>query len=341
MKTLLAGDIGGTKTILRLVKTESTGLIQQLVKEEIYVSREFPDLVPMVSQFLSKESKKPEKACFGIAGPVENNSCQLTNLNWSLEGERLERELDLKKVSLINDFAAVGYGILTLASEDIYTLQEGKKNPKAPIAIIGAGTGLGQGFIVPINDHDYRVFPSEGSHGDFAPRSALEFDLLAYLKEKLSLDRISVERVVSGMGIASIYQFLRDRYPEEESPEMLQIYETWSAEINEKTIDLSAQVAKRASLDQDYLCEKTMKLFMENYGAETGNLALKLLPYGGIYIAGGIVTKNLNLIKQGEFLRAFSQKGRMTSLMENFPIHVILNPKVGLMGAAFVATKYL
>lgn len=339
MAILLSGDIGGTKTILRLAKAEAKSCRQEILQEKLYVSKEFPDLVPMVKNFLSKATEKPVKACFGIAGPVIDNTCKLTNLSWLLDGKNIAKELNLEKVTLINDFAAISYGILGLAPEDIYTLQVGERNPTAPVAVIGAGTGLGEGFLIPLGNGEYRVFPSEGSHADFPPRSSLEFELLNYLLDKLKINRVSVERVVSGQGIAAIYEFLRIRESGQESEAMRKIFNIWQQEIGKenKTVDLAAEVSKRAQAGEDYLCQQTMDIFIEAYGAETGNLALKLLSFGGIYIAGGIAAKNLSLMKKGDFLTAFATKGRFSSLMNKFPVEIILNPKVGLIGATLYA----
>lgn len=352
VSALLAGDIGGTKTILRLVKTvtspsSSPNAQYAALHEQTYPSQSFTDLVPMVRQFLSSateglgEMLQVEKACFGIAGPVVNNVSELTNLSWSLSGDRLATELEIAQVTLINDFAAVGYGILGLAPEDLYCLQDVPKDPQAPIAVIGAGTGLGQGYMIPIGADNYRVFSSEGAHADFAPRSPLEFQLLSYLKERHQFDRVSVERVVSGMGIANIYEFLRDQDPSQESTQLAEIYKIWQQEMGktEKTLDLSAEVSKAALADSDYLSSQALKLFVEAYGAEAGNLALKLLPYGGLYIAGGIAPKILPLLQNGNFMKAFSDKGRMRELMAKFPVYIVLNPKVGLIGAAVCAAQ--
>jgi glucokinase len=350
--TLLAGDIGGTKTILRLVQAKTTGLPQTLLAqpplhEQTYVSREFADLVPMVRQFMAEASDvlgnplMVERACFGIAGPVVNNMSEVTNLGWSLTAERLERELVIEQVSLINDFAAISYGVLGLSERDLFTLQAIEPNPTAPIAILGAGTGLGEGFLIPLADGGHRVFSSEGGHADFAPRSVLEFQLLNYLTQTNNWGRVSIERVVSGMGIAAIYQFLRDRDITQESSALAEIFKIWKQEIGqgEKTVDLAAEVSKAALVQSDYLSMQTMNLFIEAYGAEAGNLALKLLPYGGLYLAGGIAAKNLSLIQEGNFMRAFRDKGRMSSLLAKVPVHIILNPKVGLIGAALHAAQ--
>lgn len=345
MTLLLAGDIGGTKTILRLVEQPAEGSMYSL-DEATYSSRDYPDLVPIVQEFLGAATEHlgytpvPQKACFAIAGPVVNNTAKLTNLVWSLDTKRLETELGIASISLINDFAAVGYGVLGLAESDLHTLQIGKLQVIAPIAVIGAGTGLGQGFLIP-QGGTYQVFSSEGGHADFAPRSELEFQLLKYLLDKHDIQRVSVERVVSGQGIVAIYQFLRDRQYCHESPEIGELIRTWEQEAgqSEKTVDPASVISKAALKKSDRLCEQTMEMFVETYGVEAGNLALKLLPYGGLYIAGGIAAKNLPLMLEGSFLHAFTNKGRMRSLLEKVPLHIILNPQVGLIGAAISAAR--
>ena len=345
MTLILAGDIGGTKTILRLVEEKDSESLQVL-HETLYPSRDFPDLVPIVRTFLSEAAQtlqpKPtiEKACFAIAGPVINETSNLTNLAWVLDARRLEEELEITKVTLINDFAAVGYGILGLDREDLCTLQPVTPQSDAPIAILGAGTGLGQGFLIQ-NQGRYQVFPSEGGHADFAPRTELEFQLLQYLREKYDIQRISAERVVSGQGIVAIYQFLRDRQIAHESPDIAQVVRTWEREMgrSEKSVDPAAEIAKAALQKSDRLSEQTLKLFVEAYGAEAGNLALKLLPYGGLYIAGGIAAKILPLMQDGTFLRTFTEKGRVSPLLENVPVHIVINPQVGLIGAAICASR--
>jgi len=340
MTLLLAGDIGGTKTILRLVELSETLELKTLY-EESFRSGDFPDLVPIVQKFLSTaNSSTPEKACFAIAGPVVENTAKLTNLAWFLDTNRLTQELGILSISLINDFAAVGYGIFGLTKQDLLTLQVGKYQPAAPMAVIGAGTGLGQGFLIK-QENQYQIFPSEGGHADFAPRNELEFQLLKYLVDKHNIQRVSVERVVSGVGITSIYQFLRDRKIATESPEIAQAVRTWEQEAGkaEKTVDPGAFIGSAALEKSDRLSEQTIQLFIEAYGAEAGNLALKLLPYGGLYIAGGIAPKILPLMQNGSFLTNFTQKGRMGSLLEEIPVHIILNQQVGLIGAALSASR--
>ena len=339
---LLAGDIGGTKTILRLVEVTEVTLTEKTfrtVKEAQYISASFPDLVPLVQEFLAQDDYiKPQLACFAIAGPVVNNTCNLTNLNWILDTQRLEIELDIPKISLLNDFAANSFGILGLKDFEVNTLQEGETREESPIAVIGAGTGLGEAFLVP-QGKKHQIFASEGGHADFAPRNDLEYELLKYLRQRLNVQHISVERVVSGQGIASIYQFLRDSKFAPESPEIGERIKLWEQESN-KTIDPAAIISQAAFKQRDLLCEKTIEIFVEAYGAETGNLALKLLCYGGIYIAGGIAAKILPLMQDGRFLNAFKDKGRVSPLIESIPVHIVLNPQVGLVGSVLYGLQH-
>ena len=340
MTLLLAGDIGGTKTILRLVEATADASSLQTLHEATYPSQNYPDLVPIVREFMTGREENPEKACFAIAGPVVNNTAKLTNLPWILDNKRLETEMSIGRVSLINDFAAIGYGVLGLnKSEDLYTLQAGERDEEAPIGVIGAGTGLGEAFLIK-QGNNHRIFASEGGHRDFAPRNELEFQLLKYLREKYNVGRISVERVVSGQGIVALYQFLRDRPLCQESPEVGNVVRTWEQELGrEKTVDPAATIAIAATEKRDMLSEKTMEIFIEAYGAAAGNLALTLLPYGGLYIAGGIAAKNHALLKEGSFLQAFSDKGRVSKLLEKVPVHIVLNQQVGLIGSAICAAK--
>lgn len=338
MMYLLAGDIGGTKTILRLVAKVNETFTTEFERQ--YISNEFPDLVPMAQRFIADAGEQsgklmqPSRACFAIAGPVVDNTSQLTNLAWRLSGDRLTKELHLDAVSLINDFEAVGYGVLGLNADDIHTLQPGSPSETSPVAVIGAGTGLGQGFLIRQGGQS-QVFPSEGGHADFAPRSELDFQLLKYLRDKHQITRVSAERVVSGQGIVSIYQFLRDRGIAQESPELAEIINTWDKEAGQaKSVDPAAAISQAAQVGEDSLAVQTMNIFVSAYGAEAGNLALKLLPYGGLYVAGGIAGKNLSLMTTDKFLDAFTDKGRMSKLLEDIPVHIVLNPQVGLIGAA-------
>lgn len=345
---LLAGDIGGTKTILRWVEEETAGTAvsaQSVQYEQEYPSQDYPDLVPMVEAFYDAAAAAvgrcpaPQAACFAIAGPVVKNTSHLTNLNWKLSGEALAEALSIEKVELINDFAAIGYGLAGLELSDLETLQPGTADPDAPIAVLGAGTGLGECFVVGVKGK-MLVFSTEGGHTDFAPRTDLEFRLLQYIQHSRSLSHVSVERIVSGQGVLSFYQFLRDQEKLEEDPKVAAVVRAWE-QADERTglADPGAAIAQAAA--HNHLCQRTMDCFVEAYGAEAGNLALKLLSYGGVYIAGGIAAKNVARMKAGPFMEAFLDKGRMRSLLEKMPVQVILNQQVGLIGAALHAGSLL
>lgn len=339
MALILAGDVGGTKTLLRLAEVRVEGNPQPLY-EARYSSTSCEHLSVMVRRFLGTAKDrlgydpKPIAACFGIAGPVVNDTSNLTNLGWSLDRSNLESDLGIASVRLINDFAAIGYGVLGLEASDLYTLQAGNPLPKAPIAIIGAGTGLGEAYLT-WGEGSYEVYPTEGGHVDFAPRTELEIGLLKYLQ--LRYERISVERVVSGKGIVPIYQFLRDINFETESPELRQLVRDW--ELDRTDTDPAEAISRAALEKSDLLAEQAMLVFVGAYGAEAGNLALKLLPYGGLYVAGGIAAKILPLLQQGQFLSAIKRKGRVSPLLDRVPIHIVLNPEVGLIGATLYAAR--
>ncbi len=343
MTYLLAGDIGGTKTILRLAQQDADGSITILWQKR-YPSGQYDSLTPIVQTFLSEipsdiqarqaQAIHPERACFAVAGPVVEGSAKVTNLPWQLSSQQLTQDLNLKQASLINDFSAVGYGLLHLDPGDLHTLHAGRQDPRAPIAVIGAGTGLGQGYLA-WNGDRYQVYASEGGHTDFSVRTDLEFELLEYLRQRIG-GRVSVERVVSGMGIATIYQFFLDSGRGEGADA-----EIVAAVRGEKTTetDPGALISMAAQDQTDPVAVKTMSLFMACYGGEVGNLALKLLPHGGIYIAGGIAAKTIPLMKSGEFMAAYLDKGRMRPLLETFSIQVILNQQVGLIGAMAYAER--
>jgi glucokinase len=348
MKLLLTGDIGGTKTLLSLVKSQPDRKPLTLHSDR-YPSQNYNSLKQIVDEFMQVATAKlgylPEvdTACFGIAGPVINNSSYLTNLNWQLDGDRLQAELGIDQVVLINDFAAVGYGVLGLSDSDLATLQVGKLQPHAPIAIIGAGTGLGQGFLT-WNRDGYEVHASEGGHTDFAPRSPREMALLNFLLNRH--DRVSTERVVSGKGIVSIYEFLQHVNPEiTELSKLLQ-----AIEAGEQNIDMAAAIANATLLRTDQMAMEAIQIFLDAYAAEIGNFALKLLPYGGLYIAGGITPKLLSLINTCEgavcevdqpnrFMSTLKHKGRVSPMLDAIPIHVVLNQNVGLIGTIVHGSK--
>jgi glucokinase len=318
-----------------------------------YPSQNYESLQHIVKEFINQAIAKLgyipdiDTACFGIAGPVVNNSSYLTNLGWRLDGTELETDLNIGQVVLINDFAAVGYGVLGIAETDLYTLQVGKPQPQATIAVIGAGTGLGQGFLT-WNQDFYEVHASEGGHTDFAPRSPIEIALLNFLLTRH--ERISTERVVSGKGIVNIYQFLQHNEPQ--TTELSKILKAW--ENGDQTIDMAAAIAQASLNKTDYMAIEAIQIFLDAYAAEIGNVCLKYLPYGGLYIAGGITPKLLSLISSCEgtecqggqknsqpsrFMNVLKHKGRVSPMLNDIPIHVILNQNVGLIGTIIFGTR--
>jgi glucokinase len=326
MMRLLAGDIGGTKTLLRLSELTAAGPVT--LGETSYPSADFDHLSPIVRQFLKEaDSTSPAAACFAIAGPVQDDQSLVTNLSWRLDARQMESDLGIAQIRLINDFAAVGYGILALGPEDLVIVQDRPTMPHAPMVVLGAGTGLGEALLIS-NGSDYEVFPTEGGHGDFAPRTDLEVGVMTFLRARHG--RVSVERIVSGQGIYHIYEYLR-------GTGIAPVSATVEAEFQQE--DPSAVISRHALSNSDALCTQALNLFVSAYGAEAGNLALKSLPYGGLYLAGGVGAKILPKLQDGTFMEGFLDKGRMRSLLEDIRVSLIVNPKVGLIGAALYAQR--
>lgn len=319
--TVLAGDIGGTKTWLRLSRAG------EVLREERYDSAAFVGLSPMVAAFLGDTA--PESACFGVAGPVRDNCAQVTNLPWRIEAAEIAARFAIPQVALINDFQAVAHGIEALAPGDLLTLQAGREREQGARAVIGAGTGLGEGYLV-WRDGAYRALPSEGSHADFAPADELQADLWRWLKARHG--HVSWERAVSGPGLEAIYHFLRERGDLAESALLAEMM---------RAGDGAAAISEFALAHRDPLASAALDLFVAAYGAEAGNLALKILASGGVYVAGGIAPKIAARLKEGGFMRAFLDKGRFAGLLSDIPVRVVLNPQVGLLGAEAVAKSLL
>lgn len=318
---ILAGDVGGTKTLLMLKDG------QRVLAEKRYSSKDYGGLEHIIRDFLAQFGAKVDRAAIGVAGPVHDNRSRATNLPWEIDGDRIARELGIAKVIILNDFAAVGHGLEALRPEDLVSLNDAKADPQAPIAILGAGTGLGEGFLVHCGNQ--RVFvASEGGHVDLAPRNEREIGFLRFMLRIHK--RVSVERAVSGPGIANLYTYLVDsgQRPTEEV----------AREIATGG-DLAEIVARHARSRDCAVCVETMDMFLNLYGAEAGNLALKVLAAGGVYVAGGIAPKIIDLIRTGPFMAAYGAKGRLSDVVRSFPVHVVMNPKVGLLGAALVAER--
>jgi glucokinase len=319
---ILAGDVGGTKVDLALFDFTEGKLTHR--RDKRYRAREYPGLEEIVREFMGAD--RASAACFGVPGPVREGRLRLTNLPWTLDSRELAAHLDIDYVFLINDLEANGYGIAELDSKQIFTLSEGDASQIGNRALISAGTGLGQCFLVWDGRH-YKPYPSEGGHCDFAPRNEDEIDLLRFLRQKYN-GRISFERVVSGQGFMNIYEFLRDVRGIEEP--------AWLAErLNRE--DPNAVITELAMAAKSEICEKTTDMFVSAYGAEAGNLALKMLAVGGLYVGGGIAPRILEKLKDGAFMKAFTDKGRLSQLLVNTPVRVILESRTALIGAAAYA----
>jgi glucokinase len=319
---ILAGDVGGTKVNLALYDFIDGNL--KHTRDKQYPAKEYSGLEEIVKEFIVSE--KVTAACFGVPGPVRDGRLRLTNLPWTLDSRELAADLKIDYVFLINDLQANGYGIAELGADQIYTLSEGDPRQMGNRALISAGTGLGESFMI-WDGRDYVPYPSEGGHADFAPRNEDEIDLLRFLKQKYN-GRTSTERVVSGPGLTNCYEFLREVRGVEEP--------AWLAEriANE---DPNAVITEVAIAAKSEICEKALDMFVSAYGAEAGNLALKILSVGGMYVGGGIAPRILDKLKDGTFMKAFTDKGRLSQLLVNTPVRVILESRTALMGAAAYA----
>ena len=258
---------------------------------------------------------------------MRDGRLRLTNLPWTLDSRELAASLAIEHVFLINDLQANGYGVAELSADQIYTLNEGDPRQMGNRALIAAGTGLGEGFLV-WNGRSHDPFPSEGGHVDFAPRTEDEIDLLRFLRQKYN-GRISFERVVSGQGLTNVYEFLREVRGVEEP--------AWLAERLAEEQDPNAVITELALAAKSEICEKAMDMFVSAYGAEAGNLALKILSVGGLYVGGGIAPRILEKLKDGTFMKAFTDKGRLSQLLVNMPVRIILESGTAVLGAAAYA----
>ena len=323
---ILAGDIGGTKTHLALFSLEGEKLQSELKKT--FPSKQYRGLEPVVEEFLAGQQVSIRRACFGIAGPVVEGQVKTPNLPWVVNAAKLADTCKLSSVALLNDLEATAYGIFTLQDQELLSLNEGTPRRPGNMVLIAAGTGLGEATLYD-DGHEYHPSASEGGHADYAPRNETEIDLLRYLIKKFG--RVSYERVVSGPGLANIYEFLRDGGRMEE-PE-------WLKEKIASAEDISAAITQEALAGSGAICVKALDLFVSVYGAEAGNLALRGKATSGVYIGGGIAPKIVAKIKDGTFMRAFVDKGRYRDFLSGIPVRVVLNDQAALQGAAFYAAK--
>lgn len=322
---LLVGDIGGTSTRLALASIAPDGAIS-LSDERRYASASAPDLDALVRDWLSHAAAPVTGASLAVAGPVVGNRCQTTNLPWSLDGDALAAATGLRSARLLNDFAAAAWGTLALTDATRIPLQQGRFDEAAPRVVIGAGTGLGEALVVMTADGP-QVLPGEGGHKGFSPRNEREDRLLGWMRRTLG-GRVSVERVVSGLGLRDIYRFLRDEEGLPESPEV---------RARMECEDPGAVIGQLAVDGSDPLCGATLDLFLAAYGAEAGDVAIQVLAYGGVFLAGGIAAKVLPRLAGGGFMEAFLDKGRMRPVAEAVPVWVVTDEALGLRGAARAA----
>lgn len=334
---ILAGDVGGTKVVLGLFRL--AGGAPELVAKEAFDSDEYPGLGPVIADFLDRHragggAPTIEAACFGVAGPVIGNAVATTNLPWTLGGDRIAAETAIPKVVLVNDLVATGEGIPALAAEELVLLNPDSAVTTGPAAeegnaaLIAPGTGLGMAVLPRIAGRFVPV-ASEGGHMDYPARTEEEIDLLRYLQEKKG--HVSVEWVVSGQGIALLYEFLRDRRFAPEDPALAR--RLAAAE------DPAPEISCAALDDGDPLAVKTLDMFTAAFGAAAGNLALLATATAGVYLGGGIPPKILPKLRDGTFLAAFTDKGRFRDYVAKIPVRVILNPETALLGAARVAAR--
>jgi glucokinase len=322
---LLAGDIGGTKTNLAVFSPEA-GPRKPLV-EATFLSADYDSLEALAGEFLAQVDFEAEQASFGVAGPVVAGQATITNLPWVMNESQLQAALNLAPggVRLLNDLTAIAHAVPWLEPDDLHTLNTGQADPGGSIAIIAPGTGLGEAFLT-WDGSRYRAYASEGGHTDFAPANPFEGELLRYLQERF--EHVSYERVCSGRGLPNIYAFLRDSgYAQEPA---------WLAEQLAGADDptpVIVNAALRGERPCD-LCVETLNSFVSILGTEAGNMALNVLATGGVYLGGGIPPRILSVLEGERFLQAFQRKGRLQGLMTRMPIHVILNPKAALIGAA-------
>lgn len=327
MTRVLAGDLGATKVRLGLFEIVEEGVECEV--SEDFASARFEGLEEVVVPFLERAGGECSAACFGVAGPVRGRTVKITNLPWAIDADRLEDATGIPSVSLVNDLVATGWGIELLSQEDFVVLSEGEELAGGNRALVAPGTGLGQGAMV-WDGRRYLPFASEGGHCDFAPSEPIEIELLRWLQGRFG--HVSWERVVSGHGLVNIVLFLYARRGEE-TPR-------WLTEDSGEG-QAGAAITRSARADPDGLCAEALRLFVRLLGAETGNVALKVLATGGIYLGGGIAPKIRRELETPAFLDALRAKGRMRSLVEAMPVKLILDDRTALLGAARCAALEL
>jgi glucokinase len=324
--TILAGDLGGTKTVLALYRPNDP--IEQPYRSEKFPSGDYHDLDSIVERFLDEAGETPRAAAFGVAGPIVAGKAHITNLKWDIDPERLGRFFNITSLGLLNDLQATALAVPHLAPEDRCTLSPGIPEPDGLIAVIAPGTGLGMAFLVP-GPGGYRAFPTEGGHMSFAPRGDVEAELHAFLRDRLG--HVSFERICSGIGLPNIYDFLHSsgRYQEP----------AWLGEELAGADDRTPVIVNAALANKAHICTAALDIFVRALAGALGNMSLVLLPMGGVYLGGGIPPRILERLQQPDFLESIRDKGRFRTLLERIPVHVILDPQAALHGAAWHARQ--
>lgn len=319
-EVILAGDIGGTKTVLSLLDREPDGALT-CRQEQTYSSLEYPEFDDILTAFLPA-GVTIESACFGVAGPVVNQQCRTTNLPWFLDAVELQKKLGAQRVKLLNDLEAMALGMLFLTEQDLVELNPNAETRTGNIAVIAAGTGLGEAILY-WDGSKHHPIATEGGHSDLAAQNARQDLLLTYMR-KIYPDHVSCERILSGIGFSHLYDFLCDQSFALPSPDVPE---------PDSGIDRNAVISRLGIAGENRLCSEAVRLFVELYGAEAGNLALKSLAIGGVYIGGGIAQKILPAMQDGWFIQAFKAKGRFFKLLDTVSVKVSLNPRTPLIGA--------
>ncbi len=329
---LLVGDIGGTKTNLGIFHIDSNselGLNDNTF--ESFFNVDYSSLESLITHYLSSINLKVNNAIFAVAGPVANGRVNITNLKWTIDEEHLQKALKFSRIKLINDLEATAYAVPFLREDEKYTLNDGVSLAGTNIAVIAPGTGLGESFLTWNGSH-YYAHASEGSHVDFAPTNELEVKLLDYLRHKFG--HVSYERVCSGIGLPNIYSFLKDTGEAAEPP--------WLSRQLSESKDFATVIVNTALAQENSceICNMALNIFVSTLGAEAGNLALKVMAKGGVYIGGGIPPRILDFLNNGLFMRAFKNKGRMSGIVSKMPVHVILDSKAAICGAARYGSSF-
>lgn len=322
---LLVGDAGGTKTLLAVHERRADGwheIAGETLRSAEHAGLEIPSLA-----FLAREGLTISAAAYGVAGPVEDGVCRATNLPWIVDQRSLAGSLGVP-VTLVNDFEAVAWSLPELRDSQLFLLQPGLVDPGGPMAVLGAGTGLGEALLVP-GAGGARVVPTEGGHTDFAPRDELEDDLLRFLRARHH-GRVSFERILSGRGLGSLHAFFVETGRAETRPTTLDRL---------RTEDPGAVVGELAAAGTDEACVAAVDRFVSIYGSEAGNLALKSLPSGGLFVAGGIAPRMLEKMASGEFVAAFLAKGRMRAVLERIRVQIVVDSRAPLVGARVLGER--